>query len=685
MRFSNVKLLPVSILLFVVSVLAHAAEGSAPASLVIEGLGKGTAALDGKWQFHLGDNAAWASPALDDSAWEAIGVDRSWGGQEHFGYTGYAWYRRHITFVPVPGVKTDLALLLPPIDDAYEVYWNGTLAGKGGELPPHPVWYFDPLPRTFGLGQPQSGVLAIRVWKAPYASFDSGETGGLRRTPLAGSSEAIATFKGDLDHKWLRSRQYGFALNLLYGLVTLLSLLAFLRDRKQKLLLWVTLFALAPLLAQFLIDYRLPWSYRFALGVLQPLIGLGDISLWFLLLYLLQLENHLQLRRWTRILAVISMVATSLDGSLVLFAFNSANTRFFQIVDAVLTVPFTLVEIFPLVLLCFAFGKRLDAARWLVAVFAVLLKTAVALRTTLDQGERYTHWTLGEKISAPLFIINGNPFTLTTIASTLLFLSIIYAVYRYSVEQSKRQGLLEQEFKSAQELQRVLIPDTLPSIEGYSVTSAYRPAQEVGGDFFQLIPHPGGSTLLLLGDVSGKGLKAAMTVSLIVGTARTLAEISDDPAEILSGLNRRLYGRLQDGFVTCLVLRLDPEGGCVLANAGHPSPFLNQRELSLPGALPLGLLPAAGFEKTIVHLGVADRLTLYTDGLLEARNAAGEIYSFERLRELIATGPDARQASEAAVAFGQDDDITVLTVTRLATGVESTTLLLAPELLSVAG
>jgi serine phosphatase RsbU (regulator of sigma subunit) len=112
---------------------------------------------------------------------------------------------------------------------------------------------------------------------------------------------------------------------------------------------------------------------------------------------------------------------------------------------------------------------------------------------------------------------------------------------------------------------------------------------------------------------------------------------------------------------------------------------LTQRELSLPGALPLGLLPAAGFEKTIVHLGVADRLTLYTDRLLEARNAAGEIYSFERLRELIATGPDARQASEAAVAFGQDDDITVLTVTRLATGVESTTLLLAPELLSVAG
>jgi serine phosphatase RsbU (regulator of sigma subunit) len=217
------------------------------------------------------------------------------------------------------------------------------------------------------------------------------------------------------------------------------------------------------------------------------------------------------------------------------------------------------------------------------------------------------------------------------------------------------------------------------------VTSAYRPAEEVGGDFFQLIPLVGGATLLLLGDVSGKGLKAAMTVSLIVGAARTLAEISEDPAEILSGLNRRLYGRLQNGFVTCLVLRLDSDGVCEVANAGHPSPFLNQQELGLPGTLPLGVLAVAKFEKANIHLGVGDRLTLYTDGLLEARNVSGELYGFDRLQQLIATKPDARQASEAAVAFGQEDDITVLTVTRLATGVESTTLLMAPELVSASG
>src|SRR6202034_956027 len=167
---------------------------------------------------------------------------------------------------------------------------------------------------------------------------------------------------------------------------------------------------------------------------------------------------------------------------------------------------------------------------------------------------------------------------------------------------SERQGALEQEFKSAQELQQVLIPESLPSLEGYAVTSAYRPAQQVGGDFFQLIAQPDDSALLIMGDVSGKGLKAAMTVSLIVGTIRTVADTLDDPAEVLAILNRRLHGRLQNGFVTCLALRLDAEGECVLANAGHPAPFLNKNELNLPGALPLGLDPTTAYEEIRLRL-----------------------------------------------------------------------------------
>jgi Stage II sporulation protein E (SpoIIE) len=94
----------------------------------------------------------------------------------------------------------------------------------------------------------------------------------------------------------------------------------------------------------------------------------------------------------------------------------------------------------------------------------------------------------------------------------------------------------------------------------------------VGGDFFQLIEQEVGSAGLILGNVSGKDLKAAMTVSLIVDTVRTLVDVTNDPAEILAGLNRRLHGRLNNGFATCLVLRFDSEGDCVLSNAGHLGP-----------------------------------------------------------------------------------------------------------------
>ncbi|MGB7136464.1 MAG: PP2C family protein-serine/threonine phosphatase [Acidobacteriaceae bacterium] len=229
----------------------------------------------------------------------------------------------------------------------------------------------------------------------------------------------------------------------------------------------------------------------------------------------------------------------------------------------------------------------------------------------------------------------------------------------------------------------MLIPEELPSLKGFALTSAYRPAAEVGGDFFQIIPLEGehaGSTLIVLGDVSGKGLRAAMAVSLIVGTLRTLAEVTADPAEILTGLNRRLHGRLQGGFATCLVLRLGSDGSCVLANAGHPAPFLNGEEIVTPGALPLGVTAAAHYEEQTVYLRAGDHFAAYTDGLLEARAKDGELYSFGRLRDLFAGQPDAAHATEAAMSFGQQDDITVLTLTRLGAGEESRTELVAPVL-----
>jgi hypothetical protein len=670
-------------LIFFVSSLSHAQPSpTSQAPLVIRGLGKGTAPLDGRWQFHTGDDPSWASPTLDDSAWEGITTDKPWGAQQHFNYTGYAWYRRHVTIDPGTDPNLDLSLFIRHIDDVYEIYWNGTKIGGLGKFPPNPNWYWRPPPQTYPLGKAESGVLAIRVWKVVPTSFDSGLFGGLVAPPLIGGTGAISSYAAELNYGWLQSRLYPGGLGILYALVGSLSLLAWISNRSRKLLLWMAVFAFTPFSLQLLSGFRIPISYMLSLDLQQPLFSLQDVSLWFLLLYLLQLDDNPRLVRWTRIFAIISITSGCVDGLTGVIDPSGPLGHFSQWADGVCTVVVTGVEVFPLILIPLALKKRHSIATWLVSFFAFLTQMITVVRLASQQGRRFTHWTLADKILAPVFTIHHNPFTLYLLSQTLLFFSIVYAVYRYSVDESRRQGAIDQEFKSAQELQRILIPETLPPIAGFAVTSAYRPAQEVGGDFFQLIAKSEGSSLFILGDVSGKGLKAAMTVSLIVGTVRTLAEMFEDPAEILSGLNRRLHNRLHQGFVTCLILRLDPDGGCTFANAGHLPPFLNQHELDVAAALPLGLVASASYEESTIILNVGDRLTLYTDGLLEARGHSGELYGFERLKELLATKPDAKQASDAAVAFGQDDDITVLTVTRLATGIESTTSLEAPVLVA---
>ena len=233
--------------------------------------------------------------------------------------------------------------------------------------------------------------------------------------------------------------------------------------------------------------------------------------------------------------------------------------------------------------------------------------------------------------------------------------------------------------QSAREIQQVLVPDNLPALEGYAVTSAYQPAMEVGGDFFQIIPNDDGSAIVALGDVSGKGLKAGMNVSMIVGVLRAEAG-NTNPSEMLSSLNRCLVGRMAGGFATGMVFRVDQDGTVTFANAGHLPPYLNGKEYQLDASLPLGLIGYSDYTETILKLEPGDQLSVYTDGLLEATSPTGELFGFERMNALFANRPTAQEAMKAAIEFGQEDDITVLTITRLAAGVQSSTSLSAPAL-----
>jgi hypothetical protein len=649
----------------------------------IQALGKGAVPLEGVWQFRVGDDIAWAAPGFDDSRWAPIKADQNWGSQGYYAYTGFAWYRYKVSIKGTPDDPKELALLIPAVDDAYEVYWNGLLVGKDGNLPPNPDWYLSQPPQTYGLGHIEDGVLAVRVWKAPLASNDPGEIGGFEAMPKLGGPEAIAAEKAQLDYRWLRSNQFNFGLQSLYALVAFLSLLGWMRDRKQWLLLCMAGYTLMQPVGLFLGGLRIQFPFSITVGLLQPVLMIQDVSLWFLLLLLLKLEDHRRLVRLMRVWVIVFCAAFLLDG-LTTAAWGRGAASQLQIADAILTVIFTPLETLPIILAIIAIRerKRLDSARWMVAISAIIAEMIFVMRNAATQFVRFTHWTLADKLNVPLFVVNGNALNPRALANTLLLLAVVYAVYRFSIDHRRHQAALEQEFKNAQEIQQVLIPETFPKVPGFSVTSAYKPAQQVGGDFFQIIPVNGGSTLVVLGDVSGKGLKAAMAVSLIVGAMRALAEDYPTPGVLLTQLNRRLFGRLQGGFATCLILLLRPDSTCVVSSAGHPAPYLNKHELEIPGALPLGVSQNTAYGERELTTRPGDHLALYTDGLLEARNRTGELYGFERLDDLFSSPTNAAAATEAAMNFGQDDDITVLTLTRLTAGEEAVAIHLTPSLQS---
>jgi serine phosphatase RsbU (regulator of sigma subunit) len=168
-----------------------------------------------------------------------------------------------------------------------------------------------------------------------------------------------------------------------------------------------------------------------------------------------------------------------------------------------------------------------------------------------------------------------------------------------------------------------------------------------------------------------------MAVSMIVGVVRALAEDSRGPGDLLCQLNDRILGRLSGGFATCVAVKLDRTGNCIFASAGHPSPVLNGRELEIESALPLGIVAREEYIEKPFRLRENDYLALYTDGLLEARNKTGELYGFERLKILFASRPSASDATRAATDFGQEDDITVLTISRLQAGEQSSSEIMA--------
>jgi serine phosphatase RsbU (regulator of sigma subunit) len=253
------------------------------------------------------------------------------------------------------------------------------------------------------------------------------------------------------------------------------------------------------------------------------------------------------------------------------------------------------------------------------------------------------------------------------LAAVVVLLAILFRDQRKTAEE---RALLAGELEAAREIQQRLVPASLPEVPGLRIEAAYLPATEVGGDFYQVIPQAdgsnSGSTLIVVGDVSGKGLKAAMTGTLAIGALRTLAAEDLSPAALLTRLNRQIVAAQQGGFITCLCALLHADGTMLIANAGHLSPYRNGIEVACDNGLPLGIASDVEYSETVLQLAPGDQLTLLTDGVLEARvPATGELYGFERTAAV--STKSAAAIASAAQAFGQDDDITVLTLMRSVT------------------
>ncbi len=626
---------------------AVSSPGAPVAPLTIDGLGKGVAPLAGPWQFHLGDDPAWAAPGVDDATghngWEQLTAAASWGTQGHPSYTGYGWYRRQLNLTPAPGASPDVSLLIPQIDDVYQVYWNGVPVGHLGNFPPRMDPLFVP-PQIYSLGPARSGVLAVRVFKLPSMSTDDGSAGGFEGLPLVGSPEAIATGKEANRYHWLGDRQFLFGLTLLYGLASLLSFTAWLRDRKQWLLFWLAVYTLMPILEQVLTGLGLPIPGTWLTWIAQTVIGIREICQWFLLIYLLQLDRFPRLVRLVRIGAWIGLLVGCLDGALAFALHFGSPAVPIQIADAVLTAFILPLELVPMILVIYAIVRRqrLDSARWLVAILALLSGTWYSFSNIVDQGTRFTHWTLGAKMQNTIFTVFGSSITVQLLLRTLLFLAIVYAVIRYSIAHQKRQTNLERSSRTLANCNRSwsrrlcrrsrIHPDQrLSSRAGgrRRLLPDHSPRRRAAG----FDPHRAGrrqrqrtqSSDVRVAHHRRRPHAGQVRTPAFPDAGRNQSTSAWPPAERFRHLHR-----------------VAPESGRILQSlqcrASRP---LSQRaeRWSCPGHSPRPRYHDRTYQQVEVQLKEGDHFSLYTDGLLEARNHSGELYGFERLRYCSARGP----------------------------------------------
>jgi serine phosphatase RsbU (regulator of sigma subunit)/predicted ester cyclase len=247
-------------------------------------------------------------------------------------------------------------------------------------------------------------------------------------------------------------------------------------------------------------------------------------------------------------------------------------------------------------------------------------------------------------------------------------------------QEVRERERIEQELRVARSIQQASLPKDVPTLESWQITPYYQPAREVGGDFYDFHVLSEGRLGVVVGDATGKGVPAALVMSTTCGMLQLAARALDSPSpgEVLAQVNETLVARIPlNMFVTCFYAILNPKRGhLVYANAGHDLPYLQHgdeaKELRARG-MPLGLMPASSYEENEIVIDAGESVLFYSDGLVEAHNPEGQMFSFPRLRALVAEhtweGALGEYLLEELYSFvgegwEQEDDITLLTLRR---------------------
>jgi hypothetical protein len=612
--------------------------------------------LNGPWRFQVGDDLEWAETAFDDTKWSSVTLSDSLASQGFETYTGYAWYRMKLQPEQLASLApSSNALALFVSSDSLgqlDVFVNGVEAGHTRGMTESPAMFRSPpfVASLSAVDLKHPVVIAIRSWAGPPATVSRGL---LARVELGAQNDIADRFAMSTGDQWNERVTAPVVVTFLFLCVSLLGAALYLSQRHHAEYLWLVLLCLSVAAggaaeAAFGLGTLSASPYHILAGVFGRIFM--AVTLEFVLRFTATPPRRLVRGVQIGVLLLPVLAITGWEQVYEIFSVSA------QVVFCTLVC----------VLLFRAWRRgRQEAGVVLLPFF--LAAIANSADTIVDYAAS-RHW-LPDQFASHHFHLGPIAFDTGAIAYVVFLASLVAVILYRFIRVSEVEQRSSAEISAARSVQALLIPTQLPSNKNFMLESAYLPVNGVGGDFFQVLPLKDDSLLIVVGDVSGKGLQAAMNSSTLVGALRN--ELSHDPATVLNHLNHVLLGAVASPgqvpeldaapcFATCLCARVYPDGTLTVANAGHLSPYRDGRELELPPGLPLGVIADSQYDQATFQLNRGDRLVFLSDGVVEAMNNDGELFGFERTQQV--SNEPARYIAQTAKHFGQTDDITVVSL-----------------------